>query len=181
MKVSSITAVSTLLIALSLFVMLSLAFAAVPQTINYQGYLKDSTGSPVSKPTNMTFSLYSTTSGVGAVWSSTSPTNGYRMNVTPVNGVYSVELGASPQPALPSFERKYWLGIQVADDPEMSLQPLSSVPYALAAAKVADGSITTSSLSINCGEGQVLIKTLTDWECGRACTVNHACLSGACI
>ncbi|MFZ4857115.1 MAG: MXAN_6577-like cysteine-rich protein [Desulfuromonadaceae bacterium] len=152
-------------------VLATLAFAGVPQTISYQGYLKNTTGTPVSSATNMTFSLYSTVSGVGLVWNSISPTNGNTVTVTPVNGVYSVELGASPQPALPPFDRQFWLGIQAGTDPELRpLQPLSSVPYALKAASVADNSITTASLSINCGDGQVLVKTLTGWQCGMVCS-----------
>ena len=104
-----------------------LAFAGVPQTINYQGYLKNSTGEPVSTATSMTFSLYSTTSGAGAVWSGSK-------SVIPVNGTYSIELGASPQPALPVFDRPFCLGVKAGGDPEMRpLQPLTSVPYALSA------------------------------------------------
>jgi predicted regulator of Ras-like GTPase activity (Roadblock/LC7/MglB family) len=118
------TVVLTLILA-------ALAFAGVPQTINYQGYLKDTAGAPVSTATSMTFSLYSTASGAGAVWIGSK-------SVTPVNGIYSVELGATPQPALPAFDRKYWLGVKAGADSEMRpLQPLSSAPYALRAA-VAD-------------------------------------------
>ena len=36
----------------------ALAFAGVPQTINYQGYLKNGTA-PAGGSVNMTFSLYS--------------------------------------------------------------------------------------------------------------------------
>lgn len=125
-------------------VMAALAFAGVPQTINYQGYLKDGkTGEPIWKPTDMTFSLYSTTNGANAVWTSHKPGNP-RVNVTPVNGVYNVELGADSQQALPAFDRKYWLGVQAESEPEMRpLQPLSSVPYALRA-DIADSAATVA-------------------------------------
>ena len=123
----------------------ALAFAGVPQTISYQGFLKDTTtGVPVSAKTEMTFSLYSTANGAGAVWRGAS-------TLRPVNGVYSVELGTSPLPALPAFDRAYWLGVQAGTDPEMRpLQPLTSVPYALRAVvtdSVPDGSITAAKLA----------------------------------
>ena len=49
----------------ALVALATLAFAAVPQTINYQGYLKN--GTAPAGPTSMTFSLYSTVNGAGAV------------------------------------------------------------------------------------------------------------------
>jgi hypothetical protein len=128
-------------IAVILLIAVTVALAAVPQTINYQGYLKDAAGAPVSTATSMTFSLYSSTSGAGAVWNSNQGglPDGTRVSVTPVNGVYSVELGVTPQPALPAFDRTYWLGVAAGADPEMRpLQPLSSSPYALRAAVAED-------------------------------------------
>jgi outer membrane lipoprotein-sorting protein len=122
----------------------ALAFAAPPRTINYQGYLKN--GTAPAGPTSMTFSLYSTTSGAGAVWNSNQGgiPGGTKVSVTPVNGVYSVELGASPQPALPEFDRQFWLGVKAADDAEMRpLQALSSVPYALNATSVNGQTLTS--------------------------------------
>ena len=104
------------------------AFAAVPSTINYQGYLKDSAGVPVSKTVSLRFSLYSTNSGVGPVWQET-------RSVTPANGVYSVELGSTRgAPLTLPFDRQYLLGVKAGTDPEMRpLQPLTSVPYAFRA------------------------------------------------
>jgi hypothetical protein len=59
------------IISLLLLVCVTMAWAALPQTINYQGYLKNTTsGAPVSTATNMTFKLYSSTSGVNPLWNS---------------------------------------------------------------------------------------------------------------
>jgi hypothetical protein len=99
--------------------------AAPPKTISYQGYLKDAAGKPVAAATNMAFRLYSTTSGVNPVW-----TEG--QTVTPVNGVYSVELGSV---ASMNFYRgqQFYLGVKVGSDPEMRpLQKLAAAPYSLA-------------------------------------------------
>ena len=98
--------------------------AAPPKTISYQGYLKDGTGTPVTAATNLTFSLYSSTSGAGAVWQEI-------RSVTPANGVYSVELGTvTPFDALP-FDRQHFLGVRAGSEPELRpLQPLTGVPFA---------------------------------------------------
>lgn len=131
----------TIWTAVSILVLGTLAFAGVPQTINYQGYLKDGTGSPISTATSITFKLYSSTSGVNPLW------NSGAISVTPVSGVYSLELGKTPQPTLPSFDRQYWLGIKAGADTEMRpLQPLTSVPYALRAVS-AENSTAANSLS----------------------------------
>ncbi|HBA71278.1 MAG TPA: hypothetical protein DCZ63_03535, partial [Geobacter sp.] len=137
---------ATLLGLSAVLILITAAFAAVPQTINYQGYLKGSSGAPVNSATNMVFSLYSTTSGVRPVWGSGT------VSITPVNGIYSVELGKSPQPVLGiAFNRSYWLGVKAGTDPEMRpLQPLTSVPYALHAVEaemVPDGSVTSTKLA----------------------------------
>ncbi len=113
----------------------ALAFAATPQTINYQGYLKDGNGSPVSDATNISFRLYSSASPVNPLWS------GQPQSVTPSNGVYSAQIGPTDLP----FDRQYWLGVTVGSDPELSpLQKLDSVPYALRAA-TADNSASAVS------------------------------------
>jgi hypothetical protein len=110
----------------------TLAFAGVPQTVNYQGYLKNGSV-PASGPVNITFSLYSSNPArSNPVWFDTH-------SVTPANGIYSVQLGS--QKALnASFDVPYWLGITV-ESTALPLQPLSSVPYALRAAGVDIGTL----------------------------------------
>ena len=46
---------------LGIIILLSwtIAYAAPPKTISYQGYLKDGTGKPVTTATSVVFSLYS--------------------------------------------------------------------------------------------------------------------------
>lgn len=60
-------------------------FAAVPQTVNYQGYLKDAAGSPVNTQVDITFSLYTQANGGTPIWLETKA-------VIPQNGIYSVTL-----------------------------------------------------------------------------------------
>ena len=103
-----------------------LVFAAVPQTINYQGYLKNTDGTPVSTMVNVTFRLYAESSGGTPIWQET-------IGVTPANGIYSVILGSGTALDSSLFDSKsLYLGVQVASEAEMSpRQQITSVPYAL--------------------------------------------------
>ena len=119
----------------------TIAFAALPKTISYQGYLKDGAGKPVTAATSITFSLYSSNPARNnPVWRES-------QSVTPVNGVYSVQLGAVT-PLNASFEVPYYLGMKAGADPELTpLQPLSSAPYALRSG-TADNATSVSGQSL---------------------------------
>lgn len=133
MKRSYLTNLMALLVVLALA---AVSIAGVPQTINYQGYLKDSSGVPVSAPTSVRFSLYSSNPARNnPVWRETK-------SITPANGIYSTQLG-STTPITSPFNVPYYLGVKVEGDAEMPLQPLASVPYAKRAA-TAD-SVSSSS------------------------------------
>jgi hypothetical protein len=151
----------------------ALAFAGVPQTINYQGYLKNSsTGAPASGSVSMIFSLYSSKPArSNPVWRETQPA------VAVNNGIYSTQLGSVTPIAAP-FDVPYYLGVKVAGDDEMSLQPLSSVPYALrsgvadaygagsvTSAMISDGAVGLDKLADTCAVGQVLKQGVSGWEC----------------
>jgi hypothetical protein len=142
MKSFHLTRLLVLLVLLALAVV---AFAAPPQTINYQGYLKNTAGTPVNAATTLTFSIYSSTSGAGPVWSE-------QKSVNVSNGIYSTRLGTIT-PLTLGFGRQLYLGVRVESDPEMRpLQPLASVPSAYRAAladSVPNSSIGTSAISDN--------------------------------
>ncbi|MBW2108004.1 MAG: hypothetical protein JRI36_04965 [Deltaproteobacteria bacterium] len=108
------------------------AWGQVPYTINFQGYLTDSSGNPVDGTVEVTFSLYGVASGGDALWSEI-------QSVAVANGVYNVVLGdSSPLDAL-SFEFPYYLGVKVSEDDEMIPRlRLTSVPYALTAETAGD-------------------------------------------
>jgi hypothetical protein len=98
--------------------------AAIPSTINYQGYLTDQNGASVDGTVSATFRIYDSDTNGTLLWNETQS-----LNV--VNGVYSVELGSITPLAL-TFEIPYWLTIEVEADGEMTpRQALSSVGYAL--------------------------------------------------
>jgi hypothetical protein len=101
-------------VAAVLAVAAALAYAAVlPGTINYQGYLRNTDGTPVSSATTIRISIYSSNPARSKpVWSETK-------SVTPANGIYSIQLG-STVPITATFDVSYYLGVQAGADPEMT-------------------------------------------------------------
>jgi hypothetical protein len=89
--------------------------AQVPRTISYQGVMTDSAGTPRPDGTySFTFSLYQSNNGGSPLWSE-------QKTLQLVRGLFSTALG--DQVIIPdslTFDRQYWLGIKVANDPEMS-------------------------------------------------------------
>lgn len=107
------------------------AQSAIPETINYQGYLTDSSGNPINTPRNMTFRIYTAASGGTALWTETH--NDIQVN----NGIYNVVLGSVVSMAALPFDVPYFLGMTVGTDTEMSpRQALTSVAYSLRAETV---------------------------------------------
>ncbi len=101
--------------------------AAVPPTMNFQGYLTNPAGKPIQGTLPMVFSLYSQEAGGAVLWTET------HADVPVTNGVYNVILGSVTPIAL-DFIAQYYLGIQIGSDPEMIPRlPLSSVGYSFRA------------------------------------------------
>lgn len=128
--------------------------AQIPHTLSYQGVLTDTSGAPKPDGTyNFTFRLYTTASGGNALWSETK-------TATVKKGLFSTILGSvTPIPDSVTFDRQYWLGVQVASDPELSPRmQLASVGSSMnslradVAQSVPDGSIT----AVKIASGQVV-------------------------
>ena len=157
MKASHLVRLLTLSAALTMAVA---AIAALPQTINYQGYLKNTDDTPVSTITSIRFSLYSSNPARNnPVWAET-------RSVNPSNGIYSTQLG-SVTPITAPFDVPYYLGVQVQSDQEMVVLPLSSVGYAFRAG-MAEG------LRMACQDGGVMIYKSGVWQCGTVTTLPNA-------
>ena len=128
----------------ALFIIFSfkLALAAIPPTLNYQGHLTDSSGVPIDGPVNMVFAIYDIDTGGTALWSDT-------RSVTIDQGVFSVELGSTPNPFPPGlFENPLWMGLSVGTDAEMiPRRPISSTAFSFKAgdANTLDG-VSASTL-----------------------------------
>jgi len=106
----------------------SLAYADVPQRINYQGKITTPGGALVDTTIQMVFSIYNSPTAVSAFWSETHPA------VAVQKGIFSVVLGMMNPLDLDDF---YWrdsvyLGVKVGADPEMTpRKQIVSTAYAI--------------------------------------------------
>ncbi|HEX2897512.1 MAG TPA: hypothetical protein VHP63_05625 [candidate division Zixibacteria bacterium] len=123
-KAALITALTGLVI---LLFATSESRAAVPNLINYQGMLLDSTGSPLQGNKLVKYTIYDKTGS--EIWNS-----GF-INTTFTDGLFTAQLGASPQPVLPADmctdDSSLTLGVTVDVNPEFSPRTrLVTAPYA---------------------------------------------------
>ena len=120
--------------------------AQIPHTLNYQGTLTTGTTPVPDGNYNVTFRLYTASSGGSAAWTEA-------QLVATRNGVFSAILGKIV--ALPAaFSVPYWLSLQVGADPELSPRvEMTGVAYSMrtvtadSAVKVANNSITSASIT----------------------------------
>ncbi|NOX17700.1 MAG: hypothetical protein GXO87_05390 [Chlorobi bacterium] len=119
-----------------------------PTRIPFNGVLTDKSGDALSDGFyDFTFSFYTSPKSGSPVWEET------HRNVPVINGEFNVTLGGSSEtkPANLLFDKKYYIGIKINDEPEMNERlELVSVPYSLGAKyadDVSDGSITTEKLA----------------------------------
>lgn len=125
--------------------------AAIPQTINYQGFLTDNAGTPINGTVTIVFSLYDAPTGGTRLWTDSNSVNA-------VNGLVNHNLG----PINLAFDSQIYIGIAVGSDPEMSpRQALTSVPYAYHAKTVEQDTLT----QLSCTTNQVAKWNGTAWAC----------------
>ena len=106
-----------------------IALAAPPQTLDYQGYLANSSGVPLTGTQSVEINLYSAASGGTVLWTQSS-------SPTLTNGRFTVVLDGSGGNAFPAglFDQQLYVGLTVGTDAEMTpRQSLTSVPSAFEA------------------------------------------------
>ncbi len=122
----------------------SFAYAQIPQTMSYQGMVKDQTGQLLSGTHNLTFKIYDQPGSTTPLWEET------HNNEQIVGGIFNVILGASRSTANPltlAFDKPYFLGVTIDGTTELAPRvALASSPYALNAYRVADSAVTTNSI-----------------------------------
>ena len=98
----------------------------VPQQINYQGYLVNSSdSSAITDSLQMTFAIYANSVGGSPLWSETHP------QVVVGNGLFNVLLGSvNPLPDTIFTGQDLWLETTVAGETFSPRKKLVSVPYA---------------------------------------------------
>jgi hypothetical protein len=89
--------------------------AAVPELINFQGLLTDTTGNPMTDSAySVTFAIYDAAAGGTILWSET-------QSITTSSGLFTVLLGsANPVPDSVFNNPDRWLGFQIPPHPEMT-------------------------------------------------------------
>ncbi|OGO42020.1 MAG: hypothetical protein A2Z04_00400 [Chloroflexi bacterium RBG_16_57_9] len=115
-------------------------------TLAYQGRLANASGTPITDTVNMSFRLYNVASGGTPLWNEQwTGSNGVKVS----DGLFNVMRGsltAIPQSVV-TGNSSLWLGITVGTDDEMTPRvQLGSVPFAVQALTVPDGSITPTKL-----------------------------------
>lgn len=108
--------------------------AAVPSAIQHQGRLTDVNGAPVNGEVTLGVSLHSAQTGGDLLWAGTP-------SVITRDGYYSVVLGAAPMTPIDSdvlTSGSVWLEISLPGSSVNARTALTSVPFALVAARLAD-------------------------------------------
>jgi len=128
------------------FLLLASAFyaaAQIPRALSYQGVLTDNAGNPRPDGSySFTFRLYTAPTGGTAIWSESK-------SLPVKNGLFLTALGEqTPFGAAVKFDRQYWLGIQVGNEPELSPRiALTSVGYSFSSLRADTASISVASLA----------------------------------
>ena len=112
-------------LAVLLSTLASPAVAQIPRVISFQGVLLDESGNRRPDGTYvLTFALYDSDSGSGAMWTET-------QSADVENGVFSVNLG-EVNPLSPPFDKPYWLGTSVDGAAELTPRiAITAAPYSL--------------------------------------------------
>ncbi len=131
------------ILAIVLFIFsTNFVIAQIPQTLSYQGVLTNPNGEPYPNDTYMmTFRLYVTENGGDALWAETDPVETNR-------GLFHTILGnqVNFEPIV-KFDRRYWLGIQLENEQELTPRiPLTSVAYSFNATRADTANVALNSI-----------------------------------
>ncbi|OGU18590.1 MAG: hypothetical protein A2059_00500 [Ignavibacteria bacterium GWA2_55_25] len=157
MKTYYYTAIVLLLIAIPFS-----SEAQIPRTLSYQGVLTDTSGVP--KPDGsytLTFRLYDLSAGGSAIWTEAKTLK------TKGGLFYTILADQTPFGSSVTFDKPYWLSIQVGAGPEMSSRiPLTSVAYSLNATNGSGGSgfsnyfvfETSGTFTVRAGVSKIMVE-----------------------
>jgi hypothetical protein len=129
-------------LTMSAFMVVSIYGQGIPETINYQGLLKDTSGVVVPNGNySITFKLYDSESGGTELWSETKL-------VYVIDGIVNTRLGNLTSIPASIFAGMTWLGITIETGIELTPRiALSSVPYSFMSINVPDSSITETKIA----------------------------------
>lgn len=139
----------TTILGVSYFFIYFFASAQIPETISYQGFLRDADRKPINGNYDITFKIYDDSTGNEELWSEK------HNSVQIKNGVFNVILGKTADFSSNglNFDKCYYLGIQVGLNSEFNERiSLTSSPYSISAKSI-KGSENTFPSSGNVGIG----------------------------
>ncbi|RKZ41692.1 MAG: hypothetical protein DRQ49_04220 [Gammaproteobacteria bacterium] len=131
-----------------------LAWAEVPNVINYQGYLTDSSGDPLEGTVNVTLTFWNALSGGTAIGSPKSYTN---VNVN--NGVFSQNVNVSDI----TFDQSVYVETTVNGETLAPRQLITSVPTSHLTKQAEQDQDTLAGL--NCAKDQIPKWDSSTWTC----------------
>jgi hypothetical protein len=115
------------------------AFAQIPETMSYQGFLTDNSGNEVTGSVNFLFKLYESSTAGTAIWQEN------HLGVAVENGIFSVileNLGSL------EFDTQYWMGISINGGAELTPRvKLTSTAYSLNTASIPDNIVTPQKIN----------------------------------
>lgn len=145
--------------------------AKVPVSMQFQGFLTDPQGEPLSGEFDLSFTLYGSADGEDQVWTSTK-------SLHIEQGLFNTILGGTENPLDANVfnDEQLWLGIRINGDNELSpRQPISSVPYATKAS-IADNALSEEEIQTLIDQGGFLSEE-TDPTVNDLAKASFSCLS----
>jgi hypothetical protein len=131
-----------------------MAVSGVPEYMNYQGRLTNSSGEPLDTTVSMTFTIYDDSTGGNPIWTE------MHGAVEVINGLFQINLCDPDTLCIDSiipYPPAKYLGITIGDDPELVPRTLiTSTPYAFSSRGVS-GHIQTAPNKITIGDSSKLI------------------------
>jgi hypothetical protein len=129
-----------ILLSLLCFLSVSVFGQAIPKQFDYQGVLKDASGTALNGDYGLTFRIYNEPTGSTALWSEIQVVN---VN----NGLFNAHLGSNTPIAGVPFDRVHFLGIQVGTEAELTPRTMfTPSPYSFMSMDVMDEVITTTKI-----------------------------------
>lgn len=164
---SSIVILAIILLSLGIA---SNASADIPLTINYQGWLTTTDGTPVASEVYlMKFVIYDAGTSGSELWNS-----GFQ-TVQVTIGLFDLQLGGLPMPPLPdnlfaTSDTRY-LGITIGTDSEITPRtPITSASYCFQALRADTASLATEIDQKGAEIGQVLVWSESGWSPSNVAT-----------
>jgi hypothetical protein len=138
---------TTLVMVLVAFA-LGISASAAPQLIDYQGFLEDDNGNPITDTLSITFTIYTASTGGTSKWTET------QSSVAILDGLFNVTLGSStPIPDTVFNQDERWLKITVGGNGVSPRTRIVSTAYAHRVNTVDGASGGTINGDLTAGKG----------------------------